>query len=1340
MERRRKKRWDWAPAAELGLAGALAWLLEAQLREGSFWYGVSFLALCGSVWIGIHRSARGKFLRAGILLGLAGLLTLVGAWVDRQAREIREAEALAIRSRETLGGLMARARTVAEQAQWLRSRKTSGWENQRAMSQPRLLPGETVTFVAPDGEFAATFGDGFLHELREGTIPSRGYRVYRSAASVTVLAVVPVPGDSGWRVALGRSWRFRDPPPGALADVRFPPGSWRLRPGVDPDELPRVELLIPPAPDFRPSDKALAWYRSAVGVGGVGLGAWAGRRVLASRVLWGTAWQARAPIWLAGGLQGLALWLLARAAGAESWTAQAVLIAAPLAWWSWYSGRRQASGILVLAGGLILSFWSGTRAGDLAVWTRQEVAELFFTASAVTLLALAGGWLTGWTPKLHGWSRVSLKLGTAGAILLGLAVAPDFLWLSLFALCLGAVGYLALSGAPRRQSGSQLALVGILALALNAVAWFGGTDRRASSEASRVAQQLLPPPPELLERLGEQFEQRLKAAWENLPDPEELDEVEDLAFVLWEQAGFDRRDLLSAIVLEMPDLQVHFSMGLPLGARRELDPSPLRWDLLPQSPHRDLLVGREIKGSTRNGTPARIRFWILPRPGCCEPSVQTSWELESLLPEDLQRPARVLPPGSLWRLQRIRDRESPKAQEGVRDRRWHGGMIEALSRRGISAEALREPWHSEVDWPVLSFAERAELVVVGLTGVGALGAIWFLWSWWAGLPPGGMRLAFGRVARSYSKRLLVLVIVLTIVSVAWLYGFLRAALTHRLEGEQKAAASAALTAVQRILGEYMVSLEPGYGIPTALDDAMLSWLARAVGHDIHLFWRNRLVASSKPELFTSGLLGRQLPGEVQWELRKRPFEPIERRTAVGRLPYREVFLAMRLPGVPVEEVPGLVLAMPLRGLEAIRTQEVRRIELQAVAVAAGALLLLLALGSGMARRFARPIEELVRATRRVGSGAESLGFHPKETELETVALAIDQMATRLAAGRRQLLVEKEWVEKILETVASAVVVLDGAASIRFANTRAREQFGLDTGDQLEAFLTLHPQLRPLFPPELCDPAGPASGRRTLELPEADRSRMWSCAWNRVLQSGESRTVLVLDEVTEVLRTQRLEAWAAMARIVAHEVKNPLTPIRLAAQLLRETRQRDPAQFELILERSLEHILRQVDELQRIVSDFSTFAELPRCERKHESLKQVVEEAVAPYRDSAPPGLVVDLELPEEDLVARVDRRLLIRALANLLENAMRACGGRGKLEVRLERVSCFAEIAVRDSGPGAREEDLPRLLEPYFSTHVGGTGLGLPIALRIAQEHGGGLVVRNRAGGGFEAVVTIPIL
>jgi two-component system nitrogen regulation sensor histidine kinase NtrY len=231
--------------------------------------------------------------------------------------------------------------------------------------------------------------------------------------------------------------------------------------------------------------------------------------------------------------------------------------------------------------------------------------------------------------------------------------------------------------------------------------------------------------------------------------------------------------------------------------------------------------------------------------------------------------------------------------------------------------------------------------------------------------------------------------------------------------------------------------------------------------------------------------------------------------------------------------------------------------------------------------------------------------------------------------------------------------------------------------------------------------------------------------------AEHGYVITIDDITELVLAQRSSAWADIARRIAHEIKNPLTPIQLSAERLRrkygKTISDDPAVFE----QCTETIVRQVDDIKRMVDEFSRFARMPKAVLADEDVADTVRQVVFLLR-VAHPDIDFDVELETETIPARFDRRLISQGLTNIIKNATEAIGavppaelGRGRIIVRAQREGKDVVIDVIDNGIGLPRENRARLLEPYVTTREKGTGLGLAIVGRILEEHGGRLELRD---------------
>jgi two-component system nitrogen regulation sensor histidine kinase NtrY len=228
-------------------------------------------------------------------------------------------------------------------------------------------------------------------------------------------------------------------------------------------------------------------------------------------------------------------------------------------------------------------------------------------------------------------------------------------------------------------------------------------------------------------------------------------------------------------------------------------------------------------------------------------------------------------------------------------------------------------------------------------------------------------------------------------------------------------------------------------------------------------------------------------------------------------------------------------------------------------------------------------------------------------------------------------------------------------------------------------------------------------------------------------------VVTLDDITELVVAQRTSAWADIARRIAHEIKNPLTPIQLSAERLRRKYGKSITEDPAVFYQCTDTIVRQVDDIKRMVDEFSKFARMPKAVMEPEDVADTVRQAVFLQRVGNA-DIDIDLELSEDKMPARFDRRLISQALTNIIKNATEAIAavpqeqrGRGHIRVIAQREGAEVTIDVIDNGIGLPKENRNRLLEPYVTTREKGTGLGLAIVGRILEEHGGRIELRDAA-------------
>lgn len=416
-----------------------------------------------------------------------------------------------------------------------------------------------------------------------------------------------------------------------------------------------------------------------------------------------------------------------------------------------------------------------------------------------------------------------------------------------------------------------------------------------------------------------------------------------------------------------------------------------------------------------------------------------------------------------------------------------------------------------------------------------------------------------------------------------------------------------------------------------------------------------------------------------------------------------------------------------------------------------ALLLLVAvwIGLAVANHLTKPVSGLIAAAERVAGGDLAARLPPPRTgdEIASLITAFNRMTEQLQQQRGDLLAvnrqseeSRRFIEAVLSGVSSAVVGLDSLGRIQLANNAAETLLGASSDALRETQLREHlPEVRGLVQRARERPGRYAERQIVFDRSDGQVRHLFA----RVLaQRGGGQAVQGLvctfEDVTDLLSAQRKAAWADIARRIAHEIKNPLTPIQLSAERLKRKYLRqitqDPETFELCTDT----IVRQVSDIGRMVDEFSSFARMPTPVMQPEDLGALMKQAVFLQRQ-ANPKVAFELSLPEAAVVLLCDSRQVNQALTNVLLNAVQAVEGweevKGQIDVELAKAAGQVEIRVSDNGRGLPDGDAARLTEPYVTTKTKGTGLGLAIVKKIMEEHGGELYLGNRPGGGGARVV-----
>ena len=274
----------------------------------------------------------------------------------------------------------------------------------------------------------------------------------------------------------------------------------------------------------------------------------------------------------------------------------------------------------------------------------------------------------------------------------------------------------------------------------------------------------------------------------------------------------------------------------------------------------------------------------------------------------------------------------------------------------------------------------------------------------------------------------------------------------------------------------------------------------------------------------------------------------------------------------------------------------------------------------------------------------------------------------------------------------------------------------------------------------------------MKLQREGRERILNVRVTSNPQRADQGSVITLDDISELVTAQRTAAWADVARRIAHEIKNPLTPIQLSAERLKRRYGRLIVEGRDVFDQCTDTIIRQVDDIKRMVDEFSSFARMPKARPARDDLVDCVRQVLFLMRVGRP-EIAIEEKLPAEPLFAKFDRRLISQALTNVVKNASEGIdalegGGKGKgrilVAMTIDEASTVS-ISVSDNGKGFPSVDRDKLMEPYVTTRAEGTGLGLPIVIKILEDHGGGVdlldgLPREDGGRGAQVVLRLPLV
>ncbi len=606
-----------------------------------------------------------------------------------------------------------------------------------------------------------------------------------------------------------------------------------------------------------------------------------------------------------------------------------------------------------------------------------------------------------------------------------------------------------------------------------------------------------------------------------------------------------------------------------------------------------------------------------------------------------------------------------------------------------------------------------------------------------------------RLLRSSYIRLLVIFIVLSLIPVFYLSNFSRSHLNNKLSEEVEKRGINSLKVVKRYIDFNVLRavIRDEETVLNVITDPLISDIGRWVNRDLNIYFGRELIATNKRELYYSRLLPTLVDNQIFMDLiyGKKIYALSDDK--IGDLKYLTVSTLIK---TDVENEP-LIVSIPLMTEQNRISNELIAFERLILLVVVSLVMVFAFISHSLARYFARPLQRLTEGAEEIAQGNYDVKIrHKRKDEIGSLINSFNKMSDNLESQRSELFKKTKNLESILTSASSKIVSFDpedniitlNPAFLKFLNIdrRADDYIGKSLGELLagnESFKYLHEAF--LKYKEL--PEEPLHTDLRIVFEETEQSKEKELVANLVITPMMDEknvlyaSLMVIEDVTEIIKSQRLEAWAEMARIIAHEIKNPLTPIQLAAEHMQEVIKDKPKDLDEISNECLTTILGQVDVLQQISNDFSRYSRLPQLRAEPVDIGAFIKKVVSPYSVAPPEDIKIKTKIAAKTPKVLIDKKLIEQTLINLFENSFQAMPEGGELKVTLDygkkmQALGIVGIYVADSGIGISPKILPRIFEPYFTTKDSGVGLGLAIAKKTIEEHNGSIELESEVGKG----------
>jgi len=399
-----------------------------------------------------------------------------------------------------------------------------------------------------------------------------------------------------------------------------------------------------------------------------------------------------------------------------------------------------------------------------------------------------------------------------------------------------------------------------------------------------------------------------------------------------------------------------------------------------------------------------------------------------------------------------------------------------------------------------------------------------------------------------------------------------------------------------------------------------------------------------------------------------------------------------------------------------------------------------------------PIQSLVLAQERIASGDLDVRVDAKsKDEIGLLTNSFNQMVRQLKDNKESLqkaYIESDsrrlYLENILQNINSGVICLDAKGKVLTINKAACDI--LDIAEKDAVGMKYMEFISRLNSPDLAEMVKEIEGHEIRDIKKEIKANINGKIFDfRVYMSGIRDTVaskaigilVVFDDFTDVIKAQKMATWQEVARRVAHEIKNPLTPIKLSAERLIKKWQQKDDDFDSVFEKSTKTIIAEVDSMKKLVDIFSRYGKMPEVNKSPANVMELIESAASLYRGFK--DIKIHISLQNDIPPVNIDFEQIKRVFINIIDNAIKAMNGKGVIDISIKANKSVVTVGIADTGPGISDEEKDKLFYPYFSKTKDGTGLGLAIAHKILMDHNGRILIMDNTPGGSIFTVEIPV-